>query len=89
MDDLDTYGERAVRLQAFEKISGSDTIYSIRYPHSGKNPRILYFFICDDTPVLLYAFLEKNSGDYAHGIKVAERRAKFVKESWPGLEVIE
>lgn len=89
MADLDTYGERAVLLQSFEKIVGSDIIYSMRYPHSGKNPRVLYFFICDGTPVLLYAFLEKKKADYTHGIQVAEKRAKMVKENWPGLEVIE
>lgn len=89
MADLDNYGEKAVLLQSFEKMSGSDLIYSMRYPNSRKNPRVLYFFICGGVPVLLYAFLEKKKADYTHGIKVAEERAKLVKENWPGLEVIE
>lgn len=88
MADLDTYGERAILLQRFEKIGGSDVIYSMRYPNSRKNPRVLYFFICEGTPVLLYAFLEKKKADYTHGIKVAETRAKFVKANWSQEEGI-
>ncbi len=86
--NLDTYAERAVSLNSFEKLTGTE-FYSIRYPRSKKNPRVLYFFICDGVPVLLYAFLEKSSSDYTHGINVAKSRAKFVRENWPRLEVIE
>ena len=86
---LDIELEKAVLFPQFEKISGSENLYSMRYPKSKKNPRVLYFFLCNGVPVLLYAFLEKNKSDYTHGIEVAEERAKFVNDNWPGLEVLE
>lgn len=81
---LSDYKEAAVQFPHFEKLKGSKNgIYSIRYPHSTKNPRILYFFICAGRPVLLGAFLEKSSADYNKNLAVAEKRASFLSKNVP------
>ena len=54
-----------------------------RYPNSQKNPRILYFYIQGQNIVLLYPFLEKNSGDYQRGIRVATTRKILFQAQWP------
>ena len=37
---LDKQGKATTRLKEFEKLSGTDDIYSARYPNTKKNPRI-------------------------------------------------
>lgn len=78
LDDLDQYRERAIQLRDFEKVEGHTMLYSIRYPHSKKNPRIIYFFVHKGKPVLLLAFLEKKSSDYERNISAALARYNFV-----------
>ena len=80
---LDKQGKAATRLKEFEKLSGTDDIYSARYPNTKKNPRILYFYIKDSKIVLLYPFLEKNKSDYQHGIGIAETRKTTFEAQWP------
>lgn len=78
LDDLTLYRERAIQLRDFEKVEGHTMLYSIRYPRSKKNPRIIYFFVHERKPVLLLAFLEKKSSDYEKKIPAALQRCKFV-----------
>lgn len=83
LTQLDAYGTATTALKNFEKLPGTDDIYSARYPKSRKNPRILYFYIQGQNIVLLYPFLEKNAGDYQRGIRVAERRKTLFQTQWP------
>jgi len=80
---LDEMGTATTRLKGFEKLPGTGGIYSARYPNTGKNPRILYFFIQGAKVVLLTPFLEKNSGDYQRAIRVAKARKATFKTQWP------
>lgn len=80
LDDLALYREQAIKLRDFEKVEGYPMLYSIRYPRSKKNPRVIYFFIHEGTPVLLLAFLEKKSSDYEKKSDAALKRYKFVLE---------
>ena len=83
LTQLDAYGTATTALKNFEKLPGTDDIYSARYPKSRKNPRILYFYIQGQNIVLLYPFLEMISGDYQRGIRVAERRKTLFQAQWP------
>lgn len=76
---LDDQKERAIKLASFERLSGEKYIYSIRHPESEKNIRILYT-IFENNVILLYAFLEKNDGDYQRAIRVARDRIKKLME---------
>ena len=80
---LNEAGVSATRLKGFEKLSGTGDLYSVKYPHTGKNPRILYFFVQGQNVILLYSFLEKNKGDYQRAINVAEQRKKLLLLQWP------
>lgn len=80
LDDLALYREQAIKLRDFEKVEGHTMLYSIRYPRSKKNPRIIYFFVHKGKPVLLLAFLEKKSSDYEKKIDTALKRSRFVLE---------
>ncbi len=52
-------------------------LYSIRYPHSKKNPRVIYFVFGEDEAIILVtAFKEKSSKDYQKGIERAAGRYK-------------
>ena len=83
LTQLDSLGTATTALKNFEKLPGTEDIYSARYPNSQKNPRILYFYIQGQNIVLLYPFLEKNSGDYQRGIRVATTRKILVQAQWP------
>ena len=75
---LDLNGILATDGVSFEKIE--DNIYSIRYPKSRHNPRVIYsFFIEHGIIVLLTAFLEKNSSDYEFAKKRAKNRIQAIK----------
>lgn len=76
---LDQEKEMAVRLANFERLSGCDGIYAIRYPNSKKNIRVLYI-IEDENVVLITAFLEKKSSDYNRAIKRAKSRIKYLMQ---------
>mgnify|MGYP003189399641 FL=1 len=83
LTQLDSLGTATTALKNFEKLPGTEDIYSARYPNSQKNPRILYFYIQGQNIVLLYPFLEKNSGDYQRGIRVATTRKILFQAQWP------
>lgn len=71
---LDTEKEQAVRLKQFEKLSGTEELYSIRYPETNKNFRVIYTVYEENFIILLAAFQEKNDGDYRRA--VAEKRLR-------------
>lgn len=75
---LEEEKERAIDLPQFEKLDGSDRLYSIRHPESRKNVRVLYV-IEEGNIILLTAFLEKNAGDYSRAIKIAKGRLKWLE----------
>lgn len=75
---LEEEKERAIDLPQFEKLDGSDRLYSIRHPESRKNVRVLYV-IEEGNIILLTAFLEKNAGDYSRAIKTAKGRLKWLE----------
>ena len=70
--------EHAVDLPQFEKLAGTDKIYSIRHPESRKNVRVLYT-IEEGAIILLTAFLEKNNGDYQRAIGTAQKRLTWLE----------
>ena len=73
---LDTEKEQAVRLKQFEKLSGTGELYSIRYPETNKNFRVIYTVYEENFIILLAAFQEKNDGDYRRAVAVAEKRLR-------------
>ena len=75
---LDQEKERAIDLQHFEKLNGTDRLYCIRHPESKKNVRIIYT-VLDDIVVLLTVFLEKTDGDYQNAIATAKKRLKWLE----------
>jgi len=81
---LDTMGLEVLsqRPKVFEKLSGCENLFSIRWREFRGNPRVLFFAVIEDdgqeTFVLLTAFKELNAGDYKRAISVAENRRKQV-----------
>lgn len=75
---LEQEKERAIDLPQFEKLNGSDRLYSIRHPESKKNVRIIYTFL-DDKIFLLTAFLEKTDGDYQKAMATARKRLRWLE----------
>ena len=73
---LDTEKEQAVRLKQFEKLSGTEELYSIRYPETNKNFRVIYTVYEENFIILLATFQEKNDGDYRRAVAVAEKRLR-------------
>lgn len=54
-------------------------LYSIRYPKSKCNPRVIFFFASQEEDIiLLCAILEKSSGDYQNAIRKAITRVKSI-----------
>lgn len=75
---LESLGTNALKLEEFEKLSDtSPNLYSIRYPHSKKNPRVIYIYVEQGMVYLLHAFKEKNDSDYKNAINIAQKRAKL------------
>lgn len=64
---LDNLGVKANGLQTFEKLKNCE-FYSMRYPKSKINPRIIYYII-GNAIILLYVFKEKSSADYDRAIE--------------------
>lgn len=73
---LDKHGKQAFKLRDFEKLdSENPELFSIRYPHSKLNPRVIYACFQDRDIILLTAFKEENAGaDYSKAMKKARRR---------------
>ena len=77
---LEEYGKKALLLGQFEKLNHEEVdLYSIRYPHSKLNPRVIYFYVDGDDIVLSTAFKEKSSNDYKRGIRKAKERYKLLQ----------
>ena len=74
---LEDHMEQAIKLAQFEKLSGFDDLYCIRYPNAKKNVRVIYT-IYDDSIILLLAFLEKKDSDYQRAIENAKKRLKLL-----------
>ena len=72
---LDEYKENAITFSQYERLFTEEKLFCIRHPETPKNVRVIYTIV-DGIVVLLYAFLEKNDGDYTRAIKVAKRRLK-------------
>lgn len=73
---LDRMGKNAIKLEGFEKLdSDNPELFSIRFPHSKLNPRVIYACIEGDDIILLTAFKEENAkGDYRNAMKRAKSR---------------
>lgn len=79
LEVLSKYGKEAVKLEGFEKLNSSTyDLYSIRYPRSKQNPRVIYIYCEDDKILLLTAFKEKSSSDYTRAMKRAINRLKVL-----------
>lgn len=77
--NLEEYGMEALKLKNFEKLeSVKPNLYSIRYPQSRLNPRVLYVYLAEGEILLLAAFKEKNESDYNRNIKLAKQRLKLL-----------
>lgn len=78
---LDNAGAECIDKIRFEYIEKD--IYSIRYPESKKNPRILFTFcLGKNNVVLLNAFIEGNSSDYEHSKRISRNRIVLIKEGF-------
>ena len=79
---LDRMGRDAIRLEGFEKLeSENPALFSIRYPHSKLNPRVIYACVSDDDIILLTAFKEENArADYRKAIRLAKSRYKLLDQ---------
>ncbi|MBR6408428.1 MAG: hypothetical protein IKS19_07620 [Clostridia bacterium] len=79
---LDNLGMEALKLEGFEPLSDTDPkLFSIRYPHSRVNPRIIYIYADKSEIYLLYAFKESSktaNSDYRAAIKTASNRLKYL-----------
>lgn len=76
---LEEYGEEAVRLKNFEQLENvTPKLFSIRYPNSVLNPRVLYTYLEDGEILLLAAFKEKSKKDYNRNIKLALNRLRVL-----------
>lgn len=83
---LEEKGMDALKLESFEPLpSTNPKLYSIRYPHSPLNPRVIYVYVNGNEIYLLTAFKEsskKSNSDYTSAIKVAHDRLKYIGECY-------
>ena len=75
---LDKMGKNAIALEGFEDLGSYDPkLFSIRFPHSKLNPRVIYACFMDTEIILLTAFKEENAkGDYLKAMRKASKRYK-------------
>ena len=75
---LDKMGKNAIALEGFEVLGSYDPkLFSIRFPHSKLNPRVIYACFMDTEIILLTAFKEENAkGDYLKAMRKASKRYK-------------
>ena len=78
---LDQMGRLAVTLDGFEKLdSKNPELFSIRYPHSKLNPRVIYACFEGSKIILLTAFKEENAkSDYKTAMNRAKKRYKALE----------
>lgn len=83
---LDEKGMQVLNLESFEPLPYTNPkLYSIRYPHSPLNPRVIYVYANGKNIYLLTAFKEsskKRSSDYDSAIKVATERLKYIEKHY-------
>ncbi len=83
---LEKMGMEALKLESFEPLpSTNPKLYSIRYPHSPLNPRVIYIYVNGNEIHLLTAFKEsskKTNSDYESAIKIAHERLKYLEEEY-------
>ena len=83
---LEKMGMKALKLESFEPLpSTNPKLYSIRYPHSPLNPRVIYIYVNGNEIHLLTAFKEsskKTNSDYESAIKIAHERLKYLEEEY-------
>ena len=83
---LEKMGMEALKLESFEPLpSTNPKLYSIRYPHSPLNPRVIYIYANGNEIHLLTAFKEnskKTNSDYESAIKIAHERLKYLEEEY-------
>lgn len=81
---LEKKGMEALKMESFETLPYTNPkLYSIRYPHSRLNPRVIYVYANRNEIYLLTAFKEsskKGNSDYDSAIKVANDRLKYIEE---------
>lgn len=81
---LDTHPiYETLKMSRFEKLTNTDGLYSMRYPNTPRNPRVLYFYVKENSIILLGSFLEKNSSDYNNAIRTAQDRKRILEKQWP------
>ncbi|MDD6570839.1 MAG: type II toxin-antitoxin system RelE/ParE family toxin [Thermoflexaceae bacterium] len=79
LEKLEEYGEEAIKLNNFEQLTNiNPKLYSIRYPKSKLNPRVLYIYLDEGGILLLAAFKEKSKKDYTRNIELAQKRLKML-----------
>lgn len=75
---LDDFINNPLNPEDFEPLQSTNPkLFSIRYPRSKKNPRVLYIYVGKNQVYLLHAFKESKKSDYVNAIKIAESRAKL------------
>ena len=84
LSNLDEYGFDVLDTENFEKLVGvkDPKIYSIRYSHSPKNPRVLFAYFDGKKVVLLSAMKEEsanNNKDYNNVIDKVKNRYKTIE----------
>ena len=83
---LEKLGMKALNLENFEPLQHTNPkLYSIRYPHSPLNPRVIYIYANGNEIHLLTAFKEsskKSNSDYNFAIKLAQERLKYIEEKY-------
>lgn len=82
LDVLDIAGYKALSDRDFEPLKDTNPkLYSIRYPKSKKNPRVIYAYVDEEAVYLLHTFKEtskKSKSDYQNAIRIALNRLKSV-----------
>ena len=74
---LEEHGKNAINLENFEQLENvKPNIYSIRYPKSKLNPRVLYVYLDEGNILLLTAFKEERKSDYTRNVKMVKKRLK-------------
>ena len=72
---LDDQGRDALVLQQFEYLKNTKNpqLYALRHPHSQINERYVFVYVDGEAAILLTAFMEKDTNDYATAIARAKR----------------
>lgn len=77
---LEESGRKALVLEKFEQLENvTPDLFSIRYPKSKLNIRVIYVYLEDDDILLLDVFRETSKSDYARHIKLAKNRLKALE----------